>query len=55
VTNGIRIGTPAITTSGFDANDARLTASLVGDARTEARVREQVARLCARCPVYRGL
>jgi glycine hydroxymethyltransferase len=62
VTSGIRIGTPAITTRGFNETDARLTASLVcdvldaiGDERTEARVREQVAQLCARLPVYRGL
>ncbi|ACC75317.1 serine hydroxymethyltransferase [Paraburkholderia phymatum] len=62
VTSGIRIGTPAITTRGFDENDARLTASLVcdvldsiGDERTETHVRDQVARLCARLPVYRGL
>jgi glycine hydroxymethyltransferase len=59
VTSGIRIGTPALTTRGFDENDAKLTASLVcdvldhlGDAQTEARVREQVAQLCARLPVY---
>ncbi|WP_176054870.1 serine hydroxymethyltransferase [Paraburkholderia caribensis] len=62
VTSGIRIGTPAMTTRGFDENDARLTAALVcdvldrlGDAQTEARVREQVAQLCARLPVYSGL
>jgi glycine hydroxymethyltransferase len=59
VTSGIRIGTPALTTRGFDQNDAKLTASLVcdvldhlGDAQTEARAREQVAQLCARLPVY---
>jgi glycine hydroxymethyltransferase len=62
VTSGIRIGTPAITTRGFDADDAKLTASLVcdvldhlGDAQTEARVREQVALLCRRLPVYKGI
>ncbi|WP_250453099.1 serine hydroxymethyltransferase [Caballeronia sp. ATUFL_M2_KS44] len=62
VTSGIRIGTPAITTRGFDEDDAKLTASLVcdvldhpGDAHVEARVREQVAQLCKRRPVYRGM
>ncbi|MFM0140489.1 serine hydroxymethyltransferase [Caballeronia grimmiae] len=61
VTSGIRIGTPAITTRGFDEDDAKLTASLVcdvldnlGDARVETHVREQVAQLCKRLPVYKG-
>jgi glycine hydroxymethyltransferase len=62
VTSGIRIGTPAITTRGFDEDDAKLTAHLVcdvldklGDAQTEARTREQVAQLCRRYPVYKGI
>lgn len=62
VTSGIRIGTPAITTRGFTEDDAKLTASLVcdvldriGDTQTEAHVREQVAHLCARLPVYGGV
>jgi glycine hydroxymethyltransferase len=62
VTSGIRIGTPAITTRGFDETDAVLTAALIcdvldnlGDAQVEERVREQVAKLCARLPVYAGL
>jgi glycine hydroxymethyltransferase len=62
VTSGIRIGTPAITTRGFNESDAVLTAALMcdlldnlGDTQVEARVREQVAALCARLPVYVGL
>ncbi|MGF6970484.1 glycine hydroxymethyltransferase [Paraburkholderia sp. WC7.3g] len=62
VTSGIRIGTPAITTRGFREADVVLTAALIcdvldnlGDAQVEERVREQVAKLCARLPVYAGL
>jgi glycine hydroxymethyltransferase len=62
VTSGIRIGTPAITTRGFGEADAVLTAALIcdvldnlGDAQIELQVREQVAKLCARFPVYAGL
>ncbi|MGN6807469.1 MAG: serine hydroxymethyltransferase [Trinickia sp.] len=62
VTSGIRIGTPAITTRGFGEADAVLTAALIcdvldnlGNAQIELQVREQVAKLCARFPVYAGL
>jgi glycine hydroxymethyltransferase len=62
VTSGIRIGTPAITTRGFREADAMLTAALIcdvldnlGNAQVEERVREQVAKLCARFPVYQGI
>ena len=62
VTSGIRIGTPAITTRGFGEADAALTATLIcdvlddiGNERVQARVREEVSRLCARYPVYAGV
>ena len=59
VTSGIRVGTPAITTRGFDETDVRdLTGWMCdimdnpADTATIARVRSQVSRLCARHPVY---
>ncbi len=59
LTSGIRIGTPAITTRGFKEAEAKTVADLVcdgldhmgGEAWTE-RVREQVAVLCRRFPIY---
>jgi glycine hydroxymethyltransferase len=63
VTSGIRIGTPAMTTRGFDENDSKQLAtwmcdivdSMEGSVADEAvitRVREQVLAICARLPVY---
>ncbi|HHJ12287.1 MAG TPA: serine hydroxymethyltransferase, partial [Chromatiales bacterium] len=59
VTSGIRIGTPAITTRGFDEADARALAGWIADILddigsedTIARVREQVLEICRRRPVY---
>ena len=59
VTSGIRVGTPAISTRGFDEDDVRgLTRWMCDimddptDTDTIARVREQVRDLCARHPVY---
>ena len=59
VTSGIRVGTPAISTRGFDQDDVRnLTAWMcdimddIGNAAVTARVRAQVDALCARHPVY---
>ncbi|MBE2294812.1 MAG: serine hydroxymethyltransferase [Phycisphaerales bacterium] len=59
VTSGIRIGSPAITTRGFKERECReLTGwicDILDDLDREAtieRVRNQVAELCARFPVY---
>ena len=60
VTSGLRIGTPAITTRGFGVDESRELAGLIcdvlddlGNADTEARVREAAKALCAKHPVYR--
>ncbi|MDG4554942.1 MAG: serine hydroxymethyltransferase [Candidatus Competibacter sp.] len=59
VTSGIRVGSPAITTRGFKERECReLTGwmcDILDDLDNEAtieRVRDQVAELCARFPVY---
>lgn len=59
VTSGIRVGTPAMTTRGFQDEEARLTANLLADVldnpRDEAHiaaVRAKVNALTARFPVY---
>ncbi len=60
VTSGIRVGTPAISTRGFDQNDVRDLTRWMCDIMDDlangdvvARVRAQVTELCARHPVYR--
>ena len=59
VTSGIRLGSPAMTTRGFREEEARLVGNLIADvldaphdAATLTRVREGVAELTARFPVY---
>jgi glycine hydroxymethyltransferase len=59
VTSGVRIGTPAMTTRGFQEDEARATAHLVADVldnpRDEANlatVRAKVKQLTDRFPVY---
>jgi glycine hydroxymethyltransferase len=60
VTSGIRIGTPAMTTRGCNADDAVALAGWMCDvlddmdnAAVITRVRGQVTELCRRYPVYR--
>ncbi len=59
VTSGIRIGTPAVTTRGFDEADCRLVADWIhkaishrGDEAQLARIAADVHALCGRKPVY---
>ncbi|AOH82820.1 serine hydroxymethyltransferase [Sphingomonas panacis] len=64
-TSGIRVGSPAGTTRGFGPAEFREIGNMVadvldglrkngeqGDAQVEANVRERVAALCARFPIY---
>lgn len=68
ITSGIRLGTPAGTTRGFGANEFRTIGKLIcevvdglsgsgptGDDKVEESVRNRVAELCARYPVYPGM
>ncbi len=59
ITSGIRIGSAAMTTRGFNETDARVLANLVADVLANpedeanlAKVREQVTALCDKYPVY---
>jgi glycine hydroxymethyltransferase len=68
VTSGIRLGSPAGTTRGFGEAEFRKIADWIvevvdglaangseGNGAVEAKVKAQVAELCARFPVYPGL
>jgi glycine hydroxymethyltransferase len=63
VTSGLRLGTPAVTTRGFGVADCQALAGWIGDIldtlaegdaseALEAEIRDKVAELCARYPVY---
>ncbi|MDX1573356.1 MAG: serine hydroxymethyltransferase [Methylophaga sp.] len=59
VTSGIRIGTPAVTTRGFNAQDCTDLAGWIcdiidsrGDAKVIETNRTKVSEICARLPVY---
>jgi glycine hydroxymethyltransferase len=60
VTSGLRIGSPAITTRGFNEQDSRDLANWIcdilenmGNDDVITTVREKVTEICARLPVYR--
>ena len=59
VTSGIRVGTPAVTTRGFDENDVKQLAGWMCDVMDDVTnqstidsVRSQVLDICKRLPVY---
>jgi len=58
LTSGLRVGTPAITTRGFNADESRAVARLIcrvlrdlDDEKVCAQVREEVLALCAKHPI----
>ena len=60
ITSGVRIGTPSITSRGFDEKDCEKIAELITDVinnKEEAydRVREGVKELIAKHPLYEGI
>ncbi len=57
VTSGLRIGTPAVTSRGFGAEEMKMIARFLGDTAkdfegTADKTRKAVAELCARFPLY---
>ncbi len=61
VTSGLRLGTPAVTTRGFNRDDCRHLADIIcdlldhmGDETVESDTREAASELCKRHPVYRA-
>ena len=61
VTSGLRIGSPAITTRGFNEQDSRDLANWISDVLEDmnnddliATVRSKVTEICARLPVYKN-
>lgn len=59
VTSGLRMGTPAVTTRGFNVEDCKLLAGVIcdlldnfGDQATAYATRDAASELCRRHPVY---
>ncbi len=62
ITSGIRLGTPAVTTRGFNEDDMREVAAIIGlvlknkdDAAKQQEAAARVAALCAKYPMYPNL
>ncbi|USG65423.1 serine hydroxymethyltransferase [Brevibacillus ruminantium] len=62
VTSGVRMGTPAVTSRGFDAEAMKEVAAIIAltlknpeDAAKHEEARNRVAALCERFPMYEGL
>jgi len=62
VTSGVRMGTPAVTSRGFDEAAMREVAAIIAlslknpeDSSKHEEARARVAALCARFPMYEGL
>lgn len=62
VTSGVRMGTPAVTSRGFDAEAMKEVAAIIAltlknpeDAAKHEEARKRVAALCQRFPMYEGL
>ncbi len=62
VTSGIRLGTPAVTTRGFNEDDMREVAAIIGlvlnnpaDADKRAEAKKRVAVLCEKYPMYQNI
>lgn len=62
ITSGVRMGTPAVTTRGFDQEAMKEVAAIIAltlknpqDASKHEEARSRVAALCARYPMYEGL
>lgn len=62
ITSGVRMGTPAVTTRGFDQEAMKEVAAIIAltlknpqDTSKHEEARNRVAALCARYPMYEGL
>jgi glycine hydroxymethyltransferase len=58
ITSGVRIGTPAVTMRGFDADDirevGRIICAALGEDADVSALRERSRALCERRPLYPG-